>query len=122
MLEIQNFIESNTCSLDEFIEKEPENKKTLYDYVCADEIYQPEYVFLQKEIRFHIMKIINMLDRCERDILVSRYCLDGSDKVITFRKLGIKYGVSAEAIRQTEIRILKKLRLKRFMIREAVPF
>ena len=53
------------------------------------------------------MEILN--DR-EKDVLKNRYGLDGAMTSIPFAVLGKKYSISAESIRQTQLRALRKLR------------
>lgn len=119
--QLRNFIYGNIGSLDAVVNEE--TCSSLYDYVVADEnIYNPEKIYIRKEINTQIDKILDMFDGREKDIMLSRYCLNGGVKAVPLHKLGSKYGISAESVRKIELKVLMKLRTKKKMILDAVPF
>ncbi len=77
--------------------------------VLPDRTYCPEDQFMKQYTRDCIMQILEDLKDNERDIMIKRYTLDASGKPVTLKNIGQQYGVSAETIRQVELRVLRKL-------------
>lgn len=77
--------------------------------VLPDRTYCPEEQFMKQYTRDCIMQILEGLKENERDIMIKRYNLDDSGKPVTLKNIGQQYGVSAETIRQVELRVLRKL-------------
>ena len=58
----------------------------------------------------NIKELVSELSEKERYIIAGRYNFEGKVHAPTLRELGTSLGVSAETIRQTEIKALKKIR------------
>ena len=80
--------------------------------VLPDRTYCPEEQFMKQYTRDCIMQILEGLKENERDIMIKRYNLDDSGKPVTLKNIGQQYGVSAETIRQVELRVLRKLQAR----------
>jgi RNA polymerase sigma factor (sigma-70 family) len=57
-----------------------------------------------------LMTILDQLDNRERDIIKFRYGLEQGTEPQTLEKVGNRFGVTKERIRQLESRALRKLR------------
>jgi len=75
----------------------------------GDYTYNPERDLIKKSSRQAVNRVLNKLDKRERNILISRYQLNGG-KRHSLRKIGDRMGISVETVRQTEFRALRKLR------------
>jgi RNA polymerase primary sigma factor len=73
-----------------------------------DYTYNPEKDFMRKNIRSDTLRFLNQLKDKEKRILMYRYQFNGERH--TLKTIGDKMGLSAEAVRQIEIRALKKIR------------
>lgn len=104
---IKSFNYTEICSLDEPIDDE--NSSTLYDLIPCN-TYNPEQEVIDKEFKEQLNKCLEILNDREKDVLKNRYGLDGIMTSIPFAVLGKKYAISAESIRQTQLRALRKLR------------
>ena len=80
--------------------------------VLPDRTYCPEEQFMKQYTRDCIMQILEGLKENEREIMIKRYNLDDSGKPVTLKNIGQQYGVSAETIRQVELRVLRKLQAR----------
>lgn len=107
----------SVSSLD--LELDDENSVSLKD-VLPDRTYCPEDQFIEKNTRECILQILDDLKENERDIIIQRYNLNNSDKPATLKKIGQQYGVSAETIRQVELRVLRKLRARSHELHEMI--
>ncbi|PIE97724.1 MAG: RNA polymerase subunit sigma-70 [Treponema sp.] len=75
--------------------------------------YMPEDVLEEKEIAIMVDKILNLLPELERDILIRRRCLKGYPRKESLYHIAEVMGISAEGVRQIELRALKKLKYHR---------
>ena len=97
-----------------------DDRRALYDVISSPQ-QQQEGELLQKE--FHQLvdaafkKFEKELDEKERFILNRRL---KTEEPLTLQDIGDRYGVTREAIRQVESRLLKKL--KAFMAKELKDF
>ena len=97
-----------TCtSLD--CECSDESSATIGDLI-PDFTYDPERAFFMKIAKSNIKELVANLSEKERIVLAGRYNFEGKVHAPTLRELGTSLGVSAETIRQTEIKALKKIR------------
>lgn len=76
----------------------------------ADTHMTPEQEYIDRENRQELLSVVQKLPEMERSVLFNRYNFRYDVKVKTLRHLGNEMGVSAETIRQVEIRALKRLR------------
>jgi RNA polymerase primary sigma factor len=70
--------------------------------------YSPERNFMKKSSRAAALYFMDRLKDREKRILMYRYQFNGSD-AHTLKTIGDKMGLSAETVRQIEIRALKKM-------------
>jgi RNA polymerase primary sigma factor len=75
----------------------------------GDYTYSPERALLRKSSRDETLRFLNRLKEREKRILTYRYQLNGGEQY-TLKKIGDKMGISAETVRQIEIRALRKIR------------
>lgn len=88
--------------------------------VLPDNTYSPEDIFMKQYTRECIYEILDSLKKNERDIIIQRYNLDDNGKNATLKTIGKQYGVSAETIRQVELRVLRKLQSRSHELREMI--
>ncbi|AAS10568.1 MULTISPECIES: sigma-70 family RNA polymerase sigma factor [Treponema] len=105
--QIKSFNYTDICSLDDPVDNE--RSANLYDFIPCN-TYNPEEEFIDNEFKEKLNKCLEILNDREKDVLRNRYGLDGTMTSTTFAVLGKKYSISAESIRQTQLRALKKLR------------
>lgn len=96
----------SVCSLD--LTTNEEGSSTLGDIV-SDNRYNPEEEFINKEQKSEILNLIGKLPPKEREVIFSRFNFSYLTHIPTLRELSSRLEVSAETIRQIEIRALKKL-------------
>lgn len=91
-------------------EKDGESGQSMENTI-ADTHMTPEQEYMADEDRQEIMSVIQSLPEMERRVVFGRYNFHYDEKVKTLRQLGNEMGVSAETVRQVEIRALKRLRM-----------
>jgi RNA polymerase primary sigma factor len=74
-----------------------------------DYTYNPERNFLKESSRATAIHFLDRLKSREKRILMYRYQLSGGERH-SLKKIGDKMGISAEMVRQIEIKALKKMR------------
>lgn len=95
------------ASLD--VQFDDEDSASLRDMI-PDTTWNPEDVFMKKYTNECILDVVSGLKDTEREVLSMRYNLGEHGKNYTLKKIGTMYGVSAETVRQVELRALRKLR------------
>ncbi|GHV29760.1 hypothetical protein AGMMS4952_15890 [Spirochaetia bacterium] len=75
-----------------------------------DYTYNPERNFLKESSRAAAIHFLNRLKAREKRILMYRYQLNDGGERHSLKKIGDKMGLSAEMVRQIEIKALKKMR------------
>lgn len=105
-------------SLDVQLDDE-ESSSSLKDLI-PDTTYNPEEMFMKKYTHDCMLEVLAGLKEGERDIMLKRYNLQNDGKNFTLKSIGNQYGVSAETIRQVELRALRKLRSSAEELREMV--
>ena len=95
------------ASLD--VQLDDEESACLKDLI-PDTTYNPEDQFMKQYTRSCILEVLSVLKEGERDIMMKRYNLDNDGTNYTLKKIGAQYGVSAETIRQVELRAIRKLK------------
>ncbi|MHB9293511.1 putative RNA polymerase primary sigma factor [Hollandina sp. SP2] len=79
--------------------------------IHEDYTYNPEQEFFQKvALKDTLQMLLNRLKDQEKRILIYRYQLKGNKKY-SLRKIGDKMGISAETVRQIELKALKTIRI-----------
>jgi RNA polymerase primary sigma factor len=99
------------------IQLDDDDSASLKDLI-PDSTYNPEDVFMKKYTHDCMMKILGELKDGERDVMMKRYNLLDDNKTCTLKAIGTQYGVSAETIRQVELRALRKLKTHSEELRE----
>jgi RNA polymerase primary sigma factor len=89
---------------------------SLIDLV-EDRSYQPEAECFVREFQTDTRRLLDTLLDREKDVLLSRFAFEG-EKKRTLKTIGEQMGLSAETVRQMEIRALEKLRLQKDDLRE----
>lgn len=79
--------------------------------MVADNTYDPGLELMKKTLTEETMKFIDKLLEREKQVILYRYSFHGGKKY-TLKSIGDELGLSAETVRQIEIRALKKLRRK----------
>lgn len=85
-----------------------EDAGTMLDMV-EDYTYSPDGPVIEKMVRERTMRTVNRLPQRERDVICSRFALDGGERQ-TLKTISRTMGVSPETVRQIEMRAIKKLR------------
>ena len=93
-----------------------EESVSLIDLV-EDRSYQPENECFVREFESDTRRLLDTLQEREKDVLLHRFAFAG-DKKRTLKTIGEEMGLSAETVRQMEIRALEKLRLQKDDLKE----
>ncbi len=102
-------------SLDAEINEDSSTLITMFE----DKSFEPAAAVFNKFMRDDTLKTMEILAEKEREILMYRYSFyDG--KKYTLKKIGDKFGISPETVRQIEMRALKKLSKESEKLREYV--
>ena len=78
--------------------------------LLPDFTYNPERIFFMEVAKSNIKQLVANLSDKEQYVISSRYNFEGKVHAPTLREIGSSLGVSAETIRQTEIKALKKIK------------
>jgi RNA polymerase primary sigma factor len=74
-----------------------------------DYTYSPERELFRQSTKDMTVKFLDNLMEREKKILIYRYQLNGGEKQ-TLKTIGNEMGISAETVRQIELRAIKKMR------------
>jgi RNA polymerase primary sigma factor len=85
----------------------------------GDYTYSPERELLRKSTKYMTYKFLETLKEREKKILIRRYRLNGGEKQ-TLKTIGDEMGISPEAVRQIEIKAMRKMRVNADKFRESV--
>jgi RNA polymerase primary sigma factor len=91
------------------LEAELEEDESSVMDIHEDYTYNPERALMRKSVQDETLRFLDRLKERERRILMYRYQLNGCERH-TLKKIGDKMGISPEAVRQIEIKALKKIR------------
>jgi RNA polymerase primary sigma factor len=97
----------------------PESDTSMTLEYHEDYTYNPERNLFRESSRDGTMRVLNKLKDREKRVLAYRFQLNGSDRY-TLREIGAKMDLSPEAIRQIEIKALKKIRSHAEELRDCV--
>lgn len=117
--EVSSILRSSGAIASLDIQVDDDESATLKDLI-PDSTYNPEDEFMKKYTQTCIVDMLSDLEENERDIMLKRYNLQNDEKCLTLKCIGSLYGVSAETIRQVEMRALRKLKHKSEEFRELV--
>jgi RNA polymerase primary sigma factor len=117
--EVSDIIRSSSAVTSLDIPLDDDDSASLKDLI-ADSTYNPEDIFMKKYSHDCVLDILDDLKEGERDIVMKRYNLLNDGNAYTLKAIGIQYGVSAETIRQVELRALRKLKVRSTELREIV--
>ncbi|MGI5058179.1 sigma-70 family RNA polymerase sigma factor [Treponema pectinovorum] len=90
-------------------ETSEEGSVTLGDLI-PDNKYNPEVNYLREEEKNNIKEMVAGLSDCEKKVIYGRYNFNCDEHTPTLRELSELLGVSAETVRQIEIRAVKKIK------------
>jgi len=93
-----------------------EESVSLIDLV-EDRSYQPENECFVKEFENDTRRLLDTLHEREKDVLLYRFAFRG-EKKRTLKTIGEQMGLSAETVRQMELRALEKLRQQKDDLKE----
>lgn len=106
-------LDSSSLSLDS---KNSTDNNSLLDLI-EDHTYVPDKDLLRKNFQEDTHRFLRILRDQEKKVIVSRFALDGGKKK-TFKVIAQDLGLSAESVRQLEIKAMKKLRHEARSFRE----
>ncbi len=78
--------------------------------LIQDFTYDPERLFFLEIAKSNIKQLVAELPEKERYVITGRYNFEGNINTPTLREIGTSLGVSAETVRQTEAKALKKIK------------
>ena len=87
-----------------------DNSNQNYKEAIPDYSFAPESRFFADFEKEKIQKMVETLPEMERKVVEYRYNFQNDEKVKTLRQVGEELGVSAETVRQMEMRAIKQLR------------
>ncbi len=93
-----------------------EESVSLIDLI-EDRSYQPENDYFSHEFEEDTKRLLSSLQEREKDVILYRFAFMG-EKKRTLKTIGEQMGLSAETVRQMEIRALEKLRLQKDDLKE----
>ncbi|MDR0451406.1 MAG: RNA polymerase sigma factor RpoD/SigA [Treponema sp.] len=99
-------IANNLISLETDISSD---ETTTVGDLHEDYTYSPDRELFRQSTRDMTVKFLDNLMERERKILIYRYQLNGGEKQ-TLKTIGNELGISAETVRQIELRAIKKMR------------
>jgi RNA polymerase primary sigma factor len=105
--EVKNIMAITNATLSLEMDMGHDTTSVLAD-LHEDYTYNPEKTFMRKNTRSDTLRFLNQLKEKEKRILMYRYQFSGEHH--TLKTIGDKMGISAETVRQIEIRALKKMR------------
>jgi RNA polymerase primary sigma factor len=99
---------SDTISLDG---TQNEDNSFFVAQVIEDYTYSPEENYLKKATTHEVMGFLtDHLPGKEKDVLLCRYQFNGSVEPHSLQKIGERFGISPETVRQLELRALRKIK------------
>ncbi|WP_029410822.1 sigma-70 family RNA polymerase sigma factor [Treponema pedis] len=119
VMQLKNLIARDICSLDAPVQED--GNSCMYDIIACN-TYNPEEEAINKEFRLQLNKCMGVLTDREKDIIKKRYGLNGINEKLSFAFLGSRYSVSAESIRQIQLKALRKLRTQKNVIRSMAVY
>lgn len=96
-----------------------DESKNSYISMIKDHTYEPSREVLKKIFRSDVLKCLNVLTERERQVILYRYAFY-DDKKYTLRQVGDNIGVSAETVRQIEMKAVKKLKNEAYRLKEYI--
>ncbi len=78
--------------------------------VIEDSSFLPDRIFANKQLEEETRRVMNTLSSKERLVLSCRYGFNDKNKKYTLKKMSEMMGISAETVRQVELRALNKIR------------
>lgn len=91
------------------IETSDDGNSTIGDLI-PDNKYNPEENFMREQEKIQVKEMVDSLPANERKVIYYRYNFDCDQHVPTLRELSSTLGVSAETVRQMEMRAVKKIK------------
>lgn len=91
------------------IEASEDGNITIADLI-VDNNYNPERQYLCLQDKMSVRKMVDSLPDCERKVIYGRYNFANDLHVPTLRELSADLGVSAETVRQMEMRAVRRMK------------
>ncbi|MDR2734187.1 MAG: RNA polymerase sigma factor RpoD/SigA [Spirochaetota bacterium] len=85
--------------------------------VLEDYSYSPDHIVFRENFSRVIHDALDTLPEKEKEVLGERFGFEAKEKS-TLKKMGDRFGISAETVRQIEVRALRKLRGKHAYLKE----
>jgi RNA polymerase primary sigma factor len=104
-----DFILSMTSGMVSFEAEAGDDESVSAADLHEDYTYSPERAFMRKFYQDETLRSLDQLKDREKQILMYRYQLNGH-KRHTLKNIGDKMGISAETVRQIELRALRQIR------------
>jgi RNA polymerase primary sigma factor len=99
---------ADTVSLDGV---QGEEDSFFFAQIIEDYTYSPEENYLREASLHEVLDFLSdHLQDKEKNVLMYRYQFNGSEEPHTLKKIGERIGVSSEAVRQMELRALRKIK------------
>jgi len=93
------------------------DKESSLAGVLVDYSFSPDHIVFKENFSKVMHEVLNTLPEKEKEVLGERYGFEANEKS-TLKKMGDRFGISAETVRQIEVRALRKLRGKHAYLKE----
>ena len=100
--------EFTVASLDSLVSED--GSSVSLGELISDTTYSPENQYLNKEEKMDIHSLLNSLPLNERKVIWYRYNFECEQKTKTLREVSSLMGVSPEAVRQAELRAIRRMK------------
>lgn len=101
-------IDNKILSIEESVYNEEQD--FVIKNILGDESYVPDTIVENDALIEETKKVLDILNPRERVIITFRYGFNGESKKYTLKKMGEMFGISAETVRQIEIRALERIK------------
>jgi len=91
--------------------------ESVFSNVLEDYSYSPDRIVFKENFHKIMREVLDTLPEKEKEVLGERYGFEVKGKS-TLKKMGDRFGISAETVRQIEVRALRKLRGKHAYLKE----
>lgn len=86
-----------------------DDQSVLLD-ILPDSVNCPDRDVERQEVRAHVLEVLDSLPEREREILRLRFGFAQAHEDSTLKAMGERLGISAETVRQVELRVLRRIR------------
>ena len=85
-----------------------EDNHFALENIVGDEAYNPDDTLIKKDMERETKAVLETLYEREKQVIIRRFGLETNEKS-TFKEMGEHFGLSAETVRQMELKALKKI-------------